>query len=223
MQTESDFVNASNVPAGPTPELRVLPGLRESLSAMLDGEASVQEADAVLSALSSSAAERQAWNDYLWLGQTLRTREQVMPPANAAFVAGVMERIRDQAVAGQRSAPEALGTPVALPMAQAANDAVFRWKMVAGVATLAAAAALVWQVAVVPHTGAQLAQAPQVPAVEQVAANDGTQAVQTDHGIVIRDPQLEALLAEHRQHGGMSALQMPAGFLRNATYEAPQR
>jgi sigma-E factor negative regulatory protein RseA len=40
---------------------------------------------------------------------------------------------------------------------------------------------------------------------------------------VIRDAQLEALLAEHRQHGGMSALQTPTGFIRNATYDAAGR
>jgi sigma-E factor negative regulatory protein RseA len=47
--------------------------------------------------------------------------------------------------------------------------------------------------------------------------------VNTPQGAVIRDTQLEALMAEHRQHGGMSALQMPAGFLRNATYDATGR
>jgi sigma-E factor negative regulatory protein RseA len=42
----------------------------------------------------------------------------------------------------------------------AANDAVFRWKMVAGVASLFALATLVWQVTVAPasSTGPQLAQ-----------------------------------------------------------------
>ncbi|MBC7954750.1 MAG: hypothetical protein H7Y33_02615 [Cytophagales bacterium] len=47
--------------------------------------------------------------------------------------------------------------------------------------------------------------------------------VSTDRGVLIRDAQLEALLAEHRQHGGMSALQMPSGFIRNATYDAGGR
>lgn len=48
--------------------------------------------------------------------------------------------------------------------------------------------------------------------------------VQTGQGQVLRDARLEELLAEHRQYGGMSALQMPAGFLRNATCDAaPQR
>jgi sigma-E factor negative regulatory protein RseA len=48
--------------------------------------------------------------------------------------------------------------------------------------------------------------------------------VQTAQGQVLRDARLEQLLSEHRQFGGMSALQAPAGFLRNATYDAaPQR
>lgn len=48
-------------------------------------------------------------------------------------------------------------------------------------------------------------------------------AVNTGQGVLIRDAQLEALLAEHRQHGGMSALQTPSGFIRNATYDAAGR
>ncbi len=36
---------------------------------------------------------------------------------------------------------------------------------------------------------------------------------------MIRDPRLDELLAAHRQLGNStSALQMPAGFLRNATF-----
>jgi sigma-E factor negative regulatory protein RseA len=35
---------------------------------------------------------------------------------------------------------------------------------------------------------------------------------------MIRNPEVDALLAQHRQHGGMSALQAPVGFLRTATY-----
>jgi sigma-E factor negative regulatory protein RseA len=36
---------------------------------------------------------------------------------------------------------------------------------------------------------------------------------------MIRDPQLDALLAAHKQFGGASALQTPAGCLRNATFQ----
>ena len=41
--------------------------------------------------------------------------------------------------------------------------------------------------------------------------------------VMIRDPRLDEFLAAHRQLGGVSALQMPAGFVRAATVEAPGR
>ena len=40
---------------------------------------------------------------------------------------------------------------------------------------------------------------------------------------MIRDPQIDAFLAAHRQFGGTSALQTPTGFLRNATFEEGAR
>jgi sigma-E factor negative regulatory protein RseA len=36
--------------------------------------------------------------------------------------------------------------------------------------------------------------------------------------VMIRDPRLDELLAAHKQFSGASALQQPAGFLRNATF-----
>lgn len=218
MQTESDFVNAkSNTTVQAAERLRAGTDVRECLSAMVDGEATEREVGLVTAAMAVSVDERQAWSEYHCVGQAMRSHEQVLPLGNAAFVAGVMARIREESVVSE---------PVFQPVVQvqeAANDAVFRWKMVAGVATLAAAAALVWQVAVAPNAGPQLAQAPAQPAEQSLARDANQQAVLTEHGVVIRDARLEALLAEHRQYGGMSALQMPAGFLRNATYEAPQR
>ena len=42
--------------------------------------------------------------------------------------------------------------------------------------------------------------------------------------VMIRDPRLDEMLAAHRQlGGGASALQSPAGMLRNATFEGPAR
>jgi sigma-E factor negative regulatory protein RseA len=41
--------------------------------------------------------------------------------------------------------------------------------------------------------------------------------------VILRDPDLDALLAAHRAMGGNSALQLPSGFLRNATFERPNR
>ncbi|EWS64150.1 hypothetical protein Y695_02610 [Hydrogenophaga sp. T4] len=108
--------------------------------------------------------------------------------------------------------------------------------MAAGLASLAAVVAVSWSVmqgASAPGGTAvsapQLAQvAPPTDPAKPVVADSDTGstnvAVSTGQGILIRDARLEQMLAEHRQYGGMSALQMPAGFLRNATYDtAPQR
>jgi sigma-E factor negative regulatory protein RseA len=45
----------------------------------------------------------------------------------------------------------------------------------------------------------------------------------TDAAGMLRDPELDALLSAHRAMGGNSALQLPSGFLRNATFERPNQ
>ena len=41
--------------------------------------------------------------------------------------------------------------------------------------------------------------------------------------IMIRDARLDAILLAHRQFGGISALSMPAGFVRSAVLEESVR
>jgi sigma-E factor negative regulatory protein RseA len=41
--------------------------------------------------------------------------------------------------------------------------------------------------------------------------------------VMIRNPRLDALMAAHKQFGGASALQTPAPFLREATFESPEQ
>lgn len=108
---------------------------------------------------------------------------------------------------------------------ESANSPLFRWKVLAGVASLAAVAAVVLNVAgtgVLPTQGV-LAQSPAVPAVALNVATSAEAPASTAAPVMIRNPRLDELLAAHRQSGGASALQMPAGFLRNATHETPGR
>ena len=94
----------------------------------------------------------------------------------------------------------------------------------AGLASLAAVVAVSWTL--IENVSSPVGGGPQLALVSSPATTSPTGAVvvQTAQGQVLRDARLEELLAEHRQYGGMSALQMPAGFLRNATYDAaPQR
>jgi sigma-E factor negative regulatory protein RseA len=112
---------------------------------------------------------------------------------------------------------------------KAANDTVFRWKLLAGVASMVVVSLIGWQAgggwgdrAGVP----KLAQAPiQVPVQThqtEVAALQPA-LVGGEPQVMIRDRQLDALLAAHKQFGGTSALQVPTGFLRNATFEGATR
>ena len=109
----------------------------------------------------------------------------------------------------------------------AANAAVFRWKVAAGFASFAAIAAVGWSVYLGAEgdgraAGAQLAAAQ--PAMTAMApALLATAAGPDGQQVMLRDPRLDELLAAHKQFGSTTALQMPAGFLRNATFEAPAR
>lgn len=109
-----------------------------------------------------------------------------------------------------------------------ANDAVFRWKLVAGLATATAVLGVAWGVGggELNGTGAVLARStnkPAVAAVTLVSQQGAPVWVNTPQGAVLRDSRLDELLQAHRRAGGASALQVPTGFLRSATYDASQR
>lgn len=224
---------------GPNSQHTISPAFEpgSAWSALVDGELSGTELDRLMAETGPGAETLEAWHSYQVIGDVLRAAAPaVAAQAPQDFLAGLHARLKAEApVEPPLAVPPALSMapPAVLShvRAPAANDAVFRWKMVAGLASLAAVMAVSWTVlgsspsgAGGAGVGAQLAlmeagptaTAPQVPENTVVVVN-------TPQGAVIRDAQLEALMAEHRQHGGMSALQMPAGFLRNATYDATGR
>lgn len=202
-------------------------------SALMDGEVDADEVGDLLRTFARDAELRETCQRYALIGDAMRagaTRDADTAPH--AFVAAVQARLADQDLGVSRPP---LVEPMAQVRAPAANDAVFRWKLVAGFASLAAVMAVSWSVIGLDRAGQapagpQMVQAPaggllSVAAVAPAVRPSNTGVVvQTPHGPVLRDPRLEQLLAEHRQYGGMSALQMPAGFLRDATQPAdPQR
>lgn len=209
-----------------------LGGLGSDLSALVDGELDVQALDALLQSLAEDEDVRTTCMGYQVIGDVLRgATPQRSSVAPHVFVAGVRARLQADPVSV--SPPT---TVVVSAREPAANDAVFRWKLVAGVASLAAVMAVSWSVlggasasSRGTATGPQMAlMSPPggVSLVNAVQPADQPTAVvvNTAQGPVLRDARLEQLLADHRQYGGMSALQMPAGFLRDATHTAdPQR
>ncbi len=233
-QTHTDPSPASVAAPSHPPSPSVAPAFEPSsgLSALVDGEA--DEADWALCLTAQTRSDSLAdLHSYQVIGDVLRTSAPaVSQRAPQDFLAGFHARLQAEASPTQATPvakpveaavpdlPAAPAAPVAHVRAPAANDALFRWKLVAGVASLAAVMAVSWTVlGTVPGNSGAAAQL----AASGNPTGSAAVVVNTVQGPVLRDPQLEALMAEHRQYGGMSALQMPAGFLRNATYDANGR
>ncbi len=179
-----------------------------------------------------------------------RQRTRALPrPSHAEFVQTLREQLRssseampsDPLATSLRTSQSAQLSPLApvrsTAVRHAANEG--RWKVVAGVASVAAVGAMAfslvnWQRAAGPQLAsaapfgqaAQRASASNVPNTSDGASNgvrlgdrSVAQAVLVggEPGVMIRDARLMELMAQHKQLGG-NALQGPTGFLRNATF-----
>lgn len=192
---------------------------RELASALADGELQGDELARALDVLRADEEAQMCWHTYHLVGDVMRSgASAALRPHDPDFLAALHQRLQDEA-ATPRSTEVRLTRQ--LPR-HSANDSVWRWKLVAGLCSLAAVAMLGWQFAAALRdegAGVQLARsAPPVSAAAQT-----TQLASAEVPVMIRDPQLDQLIAAHQQQGGTSALQMPAGFLRNATFERPAR
>lgn len=192
---------------------------QEMISALADGQLHGEAFARGVEAVAADPEARQAWLTYHLIGDVLRSQEL------AQGSAGFAERLRDRLSQEPSFAIDSIADRAQQAStgglfeakSPAANDPSFRWKMVAGFASLAAVAAIGWTVAStlgVKPDQAQMAVAP---------AGSGTVLAAGERGTMLRDARLDELLAAHRQLGGASALQTPAGFLRNATFEGPAR
>lgn len=185
---------------------------QELMSALADGQLQGEAFARGVEAAASDPAAREAWHTYHLIGDVLRSGEFAAGTMPTAFLSRLRSRLQQEqgfAAAAQQQ------TQAAPPQREAANDASFRWKLVAGIASVAAVAAIGWTA---------LGGLAGKPGQGQLAAGGaGTVIAGSERGAMIRDPRLDEFLAAHRQLGGASALQMPAGFLRNATFEGPDR
>lgn len=194
----------------------------EMVSALADGELQGDAFARAMDVLATDAGARESWHAYHLVGDVLRSAELASPSNGADFVARFRDRLQQD---GASPVPAGLpvhdGAQVAAARIGAgrapANAPGFGWPLVAGLASLTAVAAIAWNVLggagkALP-AGAEMAQ----------AAPQQQTRVEPASPVMIRDARLDELLAAHRQAGGASALQMPAGFLRNATFESPGR
>lgn len=219
---------------------------RELISSLMDEVVPPSRLDAVLDDMQTAEA-RDCWHLYHLIGDVLRAPDL----AACGQDTGLAERLTRQLRAEvSQELPPRLEQPAqtgfVLDARQpAANDAVFRWKLVAGLSSFATVAALAWGLWLgqgnAPDAGPQLARqtggpepavvvqlqhaSPSAPAAEPARAPGfdphaaGVVAAQSTH--MLRDPELDQLLAAHGQAAGVSALS--AGFLRNATFEGAGR
>ena len=198
----------------------------ELLSALADGQLAGDDFVAAVQACQQDESALARWDSYHLIGDVLRLPARATLPlvqgADLAFVGRLNQRLAQETLTGALrpdvdSAPaiQAVGAP-AHHCGTAANDGNFRWKLVAGFASLAAVSAIAWNAAgllAMPDAAPQLAEAGGTPQV----------MVASPQGLMVRDARLEELLAAHAQLSGSSALQLPSGFLRNATFDVPQR
>lgn len=224
----------------------------EQLSAWVDGELDDQALSQLLAELPELADDEACYaslQSYQVIGDLMRSAHAPCSDS-LAFLDALNAKIalEPPLVAQGQPAPGAVAVPaVAAAAAQtvkpaaaaqdAANHSVFRWKMVAGFATVAAVAMVGWNsMGLLAGGNAQQqvasAAAPQVvasaAATHPAAANaqgliEQQVTVGQNSTIMLRDPRLDEVLAARGQIGVTANLQMPAGFLRNATFNAEKR
>ena len=207
-------------------QMTTMPQAEELLSALVDSHLTSAECIAILDACKHESSLLQQWNAYHMVGDVLRSSApELAQGADMAFVSRVQHRLAPEVA----SAGNALHFDLPLrlqsleqgsilaqlettaPVQNAANDGSYRWKVVACLASLTAVCAVAWGV-----SGLLLrTDAPQL-ALDQ---GNAQVLVPSPMGLMVRDTRLEEQLADHRQHGGVAALQMPSGFFRNAAFE----
>lgn len=186
----------------------------ERISALVDSCLDGDDLAPTMTELLGNAQATQTWHAYHVVGDILRST--ALAPKGDEF--DFLKRLEDRLALEPGRPPVVPGLRLDTGK-DSANARVFHWRLIAGVACVAVAGVVSlssWS----PSTTQNLAQSPVPPvavSMPQLAGNN------VDAGVMIRDPALDELMAEHRQFGGHSALQMPAGFLRNATYEGVAR
>lgn len=202
----------------------------QALSALADGQADAALAASLSAAWRDDPAMRERWHAYHLIGDVLRSDDLAACGHDAAFLKRLRSRLEQEPVV---LAPSAAGAAAAPSVRATAGGRVARrWATPAAVAAGFVAVAGVLTVTRMPVSpdaaGPQLVQAVPAPNVSGVAGLVGPVAVvdtapqeEAIGGVLIRDARLDRYLSAHKQFGGSSALGVPSGFLRSATFERP--
>jgi sigma-E factor negative regulatory protein RseA len=195
----------------------------ERVSALVDGQLLGDEFARMVDFLADTPEARHTWDTYHLVGEVMRSTGAPVRAHDPEFVARLRLKLADETpelIAVSPLSERAKGT-FGLNVV-AANDPW--WRRLAGIASIAMVGVLAWQgVALLgPGVGRQV-DAPLAQLSSPPSQGAALVTVDGASALMIRDPQLDALLAAHRQMGGATALQMPSGFLRNATFDEGKR
>lgn len=189
---------------------------KAQISDLADGQLrGVAFADA-MALLEASSSARSAWHGLHITGDVLRG-EATANATNITKDLAFLDTFKANLAQEPQLTPiaQAGELRVVLPTA---NDAVFNWKWVGGLSAAAAAVFFSWNLVGTTATAPNGSEAQLAQKAVQEAVQLSAVATQTAAGVMLRNPQLDALIAAHNQVGGSSALQMPSGFLRSATF-----
>lgn len=185
------------------------------ISDLADGQLRGDAFAQAMALMNDNSRARKYWHSLHLVGDVLRARELVSCAKDAEFLNIFRAKLSLESNLADVTPANLLTLHIAAhsPKSTPANESFFSWKWAASLSALAASVVLalnlIGTTVVAPTlTGSQLAQTT-VP-----ISVDGQTAV------MLRNPQLDALIAAHSQVGGSSAFQMPSGFLRSATFNA---
>jgi sigma-E factor negative regulatory protein RseA len=188
--------------------------------AQLRGDAFAQ----AMALLETSSSARAAWHGLHVAGDALRG-ESNANMANSTKDMAFLDVFRSNLAKEPSLVSFALpstSTSTSAPekVSQVANDSFFNWKWVGGISAAAAAVAFSWNLVGITATSPNGSEVQLAKTSVKETVQASSVATQTSAGVMLRNPQLDALIAAHNQVGGSSALQMPSGFLRSATFSS---
>ena len=212
------------------PQLQAEASRSDQLSALVDGRLAGDDFAIALNHLETDDGALAQWHAYHVIGDVLRSPDLADAGGDMAFLRRLETRLADEPAPTLAPSEHAVSHP-AFPVRTAANNDVFRWKMAAGFASLAAVAAIGWQSLQLQGSGqvgsaSTLAQAAdantQANGLQQVRVGmaPGTAIARASFGnppVMLRNAQLDELLSAHNRAVGGAALQSQVRLLRNVS------
>lgn len=205
--------------------LNISEAQRQSISDLADGRLGGSAFVEAVELVAANHEGQEVWQQYHLIGDVLRGLDSTPVDSKMDFVSGFRAKLALEPVLPHPVLVKDGASPGALigKTPTSANDGNFRWRMVAAMASLTAVLVVGWHMVdgLQPANGARLAGLTNASKDQTVVAKTPQElASDKTPQIMLRDPHLDSLMAAHKQFGGTSALQMPAGFIRNATFES---